>query len=320
MIFTAFPLGARACLDKDVTADDGELVYQFMPFMYKEGKASPIFNVKNFLLSLLRGIVHGVINFVFTVYVLWLHSADNDGHIADLWFTSVVLYTNIVFTVSFRLLTVQKTWTHFNWPIMLLLSWLLYVLFVLYLSESPGYNSNGVFGIAFSSLRMYLLLILVCGLNFLIDLSTYSYTMFFMKNLTQTLRILVKEVGELNDESQLTPDLQMEYDKYKAAVAEGANGGSPTKTKKKDNKRDLDKIDGIPQLAELASISSDRDEEVKEKDKTKKIPKPSTHRGKLRLTTPSNRQEDPLKKNQTKYDRIRLYSLRITRLENNEYE
>jgi magnesium-transporting ATPase (P-type) len=97
MLFTAFPLGARACLDKDVSDDDGEIIIQLSPLIYKENKSFPIFNVKNFLLSLLRGSIHGIINFLIVIFSLWNSASDEKGNYADLWFLSVVLYTNIIF-------------------------------------------------------------------------------------------------------------------------------------------------------------------------------------------------------------------------------
>jgi magnesium-transporting ATPase (P-type) len=97
MVFTAFPLGARACLDKDVSEDDGIMVTQLMPFMYKENRENPIFNVPSFLLSLLRGTVHGIINFVAVIYVYWYNAIDSSGDLADLWIISVVIFTNIIF-------------------------------------------------------------------------------------------------------------------------------------------------------------------------------------------------------------------------------
>jgi magnesium-transporting ATPase (P-type) len=102
MVFTAFPLGARACLDKDVTDDDGEIISHLTPFIYKENKMFPIFDVKNFLISLLRGTIHGIINFLLVIFTLWNGATDEKGNSADLWFLSVVLYTNII-SVKFNL-------------------------------------------------------------------------------------------------------------------------------------------------------------------------------------------------------------------------
>jgi len=102
MVFTAFPLGARACLDQDVSDEDGLIISQLTPFIYKENKIFPIFDVKNFMISLLRGTIHGIINFILVIFSLWNNTIDEKGNNADLWFLSVVLYTNII-SVKFKL-------------------------------------------------------------------------------------------------------------------------------------------------------------------------------------------------------------------------
>ena len=97
MLFTAFPLGARACLDKDVSEDDGSIIKCLIPFLYKENKIIPVFNRMNFLLSLLRGTIHGIINFLLVIFALWFNTIDNNGNTPDLWIISLILYTNIIY-------------------------------------------------------------------------------------------------------------------------------------------------------------------------------------------------------------------------------
>ena len=96
LIFTAFPLGVRACVDFDVKPEDGQIVYDLMPFLYKENRDRPIFTYVTFGFSLLRGIVHGLINFMFLVYAIGFVTVDSQGNLADLWFFSVNLFTNIM--------------------------------------------------------------------------------------------------------------------------------------------------------------------------------------------------------------------------------
>ena len=149
---------------------------------------------------------------------------------------------------------------------MITLSWIAYAIFLYYIGTTSGYNSFGIMKVAFSSSRLYLLLGLVTGVNFLIDLSTYSYYMFFMKTLTQALRILVKQKGVINDETLLSPEIMVYYEAYKFALNDGA---SDSKVKKKDstNLKNLEKVDRVP-IVEMESISSNRDEEeVKIKEK-----------------------------------------------------
>lgn len=150
----------------------------------------------------------------------------------------------------------QKTWTFLN-NLVMILSLISYGIFLIVIGSSSQFNSFGVMGVAFSSPRTYLLLILVSGLNFLVDLSTYSYFMLFMKNLTETLRVLIKEVGIINHESQLTPEMQIYYEKYKFALSDGmSNTVSPNKNVKA-NIKNIEKIDRIE--IELNSDSSFKD-------------------------------------------------------------
>jgi phospholipid-transporting ATPase len=97
LLFTCFPLGFRACVDQDVVPDDGKIIYQMMPFMYQENRENQIFTKRSFLLGLFRGIVHGLINFFFIIFVFQQAAMDSEGFVADMWFMSVLIYTNIIF-------------------------------------------------------------------------------------------------------------------------------------------------------------------------------------------------------------------------------
>lgn len=103
MIFTAFPLGARAVSDFDIRPDDGKAAVLFQPFLYLESKKNPIFNLKNFCLELLRGMVHGLINYYGLYFVLLNTPVDSSGNIADMWYFSVNCFTNIIFVTIFYL-------------------------------------------------------------------------------------------------------------------------------------------------------------------------------------------------------------------------
>jgi len=104
MIFTAFPLGARATLEHDIHPCDGQVAEIFQPFMYEEIKKHPIFTSKTFVLEILRGVFHGAINFFFLYFILKLNPIDGEGNIADMWFFSTSCYTNIIFVRKFLFL------------------------------------------------------------------------------------------------------------------------------------------------------------------------------------------------------------------------
>ena len=97
LIFTAFPLGSRACLEQDLRDEDGEIVKKLTPFIYNENKGRPLFDVKQFSLCLGRGLFHGLINFLIIYFTLNVTVINSNGDTPDIWFMSVNLYTGIIF-------------------------------------------------------------------------------------------------------------------------------------------------------------------------------------------------------------------------------
>lgn len=109
MIFTAFPLSARAVADHDIHPKDGKGALLFQPFMYEENKRNPIFNLRSFSIELIRGMLHGLINYYALYFVLVETPVDSNGNIADIWFFSVNCYTNIIFVkINFFFLSYIK--------------------------------------------------------------------------------------------------------------------------------------------------------------------------------------------------------------------
>ena len=70
LLFTSLPLGARALLDHDVKPDDSEIVYLMLPFLYLENRENPVFTLKHFFLTLIKGTVHSLINFFWVIYMM----------------------------------------------------------------------------------------------------------------------------------------------------------------------------------------------------------------------------------------------------------
>lgn len=101
MIFTAFPLGGRATLDHDIHPNDGQVAVMFQSFIYEENKKYPIFSLRNFILELVRGIIHGGLNFFCLYFSLKQNPVDSNGFIADMWYFSTNCYTNIIFVKYF---------------------------------------------------------------------------------------------------------------------------------------------------------------------------------------------------------------------------
>lgn len=88
------------------------------------------------------------------------------------------------------------------------------------------------------------LVVVICGM---IDIATSSIDMFFRGNITNTLRMLVKEKGTLNNLDDLPDNILRnldEYDQY-AQNLKGNNDLSRSHDYKTVNIKDLDKIDNI---------------------------------------------------------------------------
>ncbi len=111
LIFTSIPLAARGILDITLKPEDGIIVKILIPYLYKEQREKPIFNIKNFLLNLLKGIIHALINYFFTIYSINM-TIDNYGYNSNLWILGTTLFTNILLIVSIDLIifTQYHTW------------------------------------------------------------------------------------------------------------------------------------------------------------------------------------------------------------------
>ena len=91
-----------------------------------------------------------------------------------------------------------------------------------------------------------------------------------MKNLTQTLRILIKEKGVINDVDQLIPDVLIYYEKYKFAIGDKMSNENKLKNNKYSNLKDIEKIDRIDINSEI-SLRDDDNQEIKIRDEEKKM-------------------------------------------------
>jgi len=200
-----------------------------------------------------------MINFFFLVYVLEQASVNSNGDIADIWYYSVNVYTNIILIVSLRLLINQKYHTLINTVIIAVLSWLLYALFLVLVNYSNTYNSVGTMVVAFGSAKFWLNTVLVVITCSMMDLITLTYQMLFTNSITSQLRILVKDRGTLDNPVDL-PDIiancLKSYNVYSPIPAsEGKKGpGTPPvktignseyKMVQVANVKDIEKIDNI---------------------------------------------------------------------------
>ena len=96
-------------------------------------------------------------------------------------------------------------------------SWFLYIAFILYVDGSLTFNSVASMKVAFNSPVLYLVLILTVGIAFCIDYCFAAFKILFDRNLSDKLRVRLKEVGNLDRKQDLPQDAAdciSHYDKY----------------------------------------------------------------------------------------------------------
>ena len=205
LLFTSLPLGAKAILDTDIKRDDGIIVYKMLPFIYKENRDVKIFTIFNFLLNLSKGLIFSFINTFFVIYSIYNIHINKDGQMAGLWFMSVDIYTNILIIVSVTMLVTTKFHTWINVVILLVVTFISYVIFLIIVQHLSIFNSVGTMDIAFKSPILWLNLFLICGFCGLIDYFLLSFNYVFNPNTVLILKRILSERGSNIDDNNNLP-------------------------------------------------------------------------------------------------------------------
>ena len=198
LVFTSLPLGVQACSDFDIREEDGNIVKEMMPFLYKEARDQPLFAIQNFLTSLLKGLIFGAFNFYIFEASLDVDVIDIKGNTENLWFGSLVLYTNVIVSVSFSLLLNERFIIILVPLVLIITSFILYIIFCIWVHYETMFNSFASILGSLSSGKFYLNAVLLSGLCFVIDYSLESKRFVFSSDMTTTLMNL-KRKGTLNN-------------------------------------------------------------------------------------------------------------------------
>ena len=198
LVFTSLPLGVQACSDFDIREEDGNIVKEMMPFLYKEARDQPLFAIQNFLTSLLKGLIFGAFNFYIFEASLDVDVIDIKGNTENLWFGSLVLYTNVILSVSFSLILNERFIIILVPLVLIITSFILYIIFCIWVHYETMFNSFASILGSLSSGKFYLNAVLLSGLCFVIDYSLESKRFVFSSDMTTTLMNL-KRKGALNN-------------------------------------------------------------------------------------------------------------------------
>ena len=208
MIFTAFPLGARACLDYDVRPDDGYVISKLMPFLYKETRDNPIFTVFHFLFFIFKAVVHCLLNYFIVIYSVNRIPIDDDGYMGCLWFISVTIYTNIIIIVSLELFINTRYHTWINFALLIGTTFILYILFLIIVHNWSIFKSYASIKGSINSSLFWLNIIIIIGICFLTDYAIKSIKYIFIPNLGRTLQILYTKYGKLKIDDYLPESIK----------------------------------------------------------------------------------------------------------------
>ena len=204
LIFTSLPLGARALLDFDLKPEDGSIVQKMMPYLYDEIKKYPIFNKFNFFMYLFKGIIHCILNYFCTIYITLDTPIDKEGSMDCLWYTSVDLYTNIIFIVSIDLLIDTANITWINVVIQLGTTFGFYIIFLCAVHFMPTFNSYASIYNSVISPILWLNLIFVFSACFIFDYAIKSISYMFKPNYAEELQMVYNRYGPINSTKQLS--------------------------------------------------------------------------------------------------------------------
>ena len=205
LIFTSLPLAVKGIIDIDFNPSDGKVIYLLQPYLYLEGRDYPKFTIINFILELIKGIFHSIMNYIICIHCC-KDAINSFGHIGCLWYNSVLLYTNIIIIVSIDLIVLTKYHTFINFLTMILTTFFLYFIFLIMVHNLSMFNSEGTMQIAFSSGKSWLIIILVTGISFISELGLLAFKTLFIKNVRNYAK-LMKNKNDISDIEKKIKDL-----------------------------------------------------------------------------------------------------------------
>jgi phospholipid-transporting ATPase len=176
-IFTAAPLMSRALFEKDimvpkrlvVETEEDSMVRALLPCVYSLGRENEIFTGGNFSIWLLTGVLHSVLVFFIPLYAVQAGIIDVSGHNADFWVFSITSFTCIVFLVNVRIALYSRVWTGLHVVSIVVLSIVLYLMFmIVYDFSSPTPSRGSVFQI-FSTPYFYVILLAILMISLVFD-------------------------------------------------------------------------------------------------------------------------------------------------------
>ena len=190
LIFTAFPLCVCALTDIDIKEDDSEESKKCMPLLYKESRDSKrIFTLSRLILVVIKSIILSGIIFIFCAVRSFV--IDESGNHVNIWYMSLKNFCCILIIVSVNLFLLTKFIAYFLPLFVFITTFCFFALFLLLVHYGLVFNFNSKASIflSFSVPKFYLILLIVCSLNAVLDYALKIYDIFFVKSLSGQLSL-----------------------------------------------------------------------------------------------------------------------------------
>ena len=188
LVFTALPLGVQAISDFDVLEKDNNIVFKFMPLLYKESREIyPVFNIITFVFSLTKGFITSFLIFYIVCFSDLGSEINRRGDYGTLWYMSFKTYTSIIISVNMTLF-LSVRYIIFLFPlIMMITSFIFYFIFLVIVNYLTMFNSCAVVFHSLSCPKIYFSIFLVSSMSFLTDYMIESIKMNFNNSLSTHL-------------------------------------------------------------------------------------------------------------------------------------
>jgi hypothetical protein len=222
-------------------------------------------------------------------------SVDKNGKLGGLWFSSVNLFTNILIIVSIELLLNTKYHTWINCVILIVITFIAYIIFIIIVHNMSMFNSYGTMYVVFNSGKLWLNLLLVGGTCGLIDYFILCFHYIFFPSLTTKLQVLVNKksdmnINNINKMPKLIKEILGIYGEYNV----GQDVDLLETKKFQDNNKDIIKINNKEDEKILIDEEEEK-EKKKDNDKSNKVEL-------MRIKNNKSRDDKINKKNQEAQD------------------
>jgi phospholipid-transporting ATPase len=187
LVFTALPLCIAALTDIDLEEADLNKKEKELPLLYKESRDEKIiFRRRSFVYTAIKGII---VSFIMYAICVNNRILCNKGHIADLWYLSLLYYLSILFVVTNNLFFT----THYIVNLLLIsvgiTTFLFLIIFLIFVHYGLvfDFKSKATILPSVRNLSFYVYLFFSIGFNLVLDYTLKLRNFLFDKHLSTEL-------------------------------------------------------------------------------------------------------------------------------------